>query len=151
MADVDLNYIQYSPLNEPYVSLYPQNTPLEKKPDMWFEVERRMEGGGLDQLRNGLSPHIAEQAKAHIAKVYSKQLQHRPKPKPAPAEAPVADIKPKLPKGMTEDTFFKLNRREKRKVLKRVGSLRAPSAPAGGGPTDLANDGNGSDGGFFEE
>ncbi|KAH6682043.1 hypothetical protein B0J14DRAFT_501986 [Halenospora varia] len=66
-AEVDLNYTQYSPLSEIYVSLWPQKKDVEDgqeppkeaertKPPMWAEVERAMEQGTLDRLRNRAAP-----------------------------------------------------------------------------------------------
>jgi hypothetical protein len=64
VSEVDLNYAQYYPLNERYISLFPKGSEIgendeaaqldtSKKPPMWAEVERRMEEGTLDELRNG--------------------------------------------------------------------------------------------------
>ncbi|KUJ21038.1 uncharacterized protein LY89DRAFT_778665 [Mollisia scopiformis] len=63
VAEVDLNYTQYCPLSLPYVSLYPPKGTVTKdedeqvedtrpKPEMWAEVEKCMELGTLDRLRN---------------------------------------------------------------------------------------------------
>jgi hypothetical protein len=66
-AEVDLNYAMYYPLMKPYSSLYPRGkkdtevdeeagTPFAKKtrgvPEMWKTVERAMEEGTLEDLRN---------------------------------------------------------------------------------------------------
>lgn len=63
--EVDLNYTQYHPLSETYISLYPQksSSPDESdssdkakpKPPMWAVVEEAMEEGTLSQLRNRVS------------------------------------------------------------------------------------------------
>lgn len=67
IAEVDLNYTRYYPLNIRYVSLYPQKnnsagkdddlgagTDAPKiKPPMWAQVEKCMNDDTLDQLRDG--------------------------------------------------------------------------------------------------
>jgi len=88
IAEVDLNYTQYCPLSEVYVSLYPQKS-AEKiaegsneegsrpKPPLWAEVEKAMEEGTLDRLRNRVSNAVVAP---------TKQLEIRPaKTKPPPA------------------------------------------------------------------
>lgn len=72
-AEVDLSYTLYYPLDRKYVALYAADKkggdgvdePVEEekeegesaqqrvKPPLWKEVERRMEMGGLEELRNG--------------------------------------------------------------------------------------------------
>ncbi|RFU25861.1 hypothetical protein B7463_g10475, partial [Scytalidium lignicola] len=64
IAEVDLNYTQYFPLAETYIGIYPQRgtgggkkdepptTDTNLKPPMWKEVEKCMENGTLDKLRN---------------------------------------------------------------------------------------------------
>ncbi|KAI9703645.1 MAG: 18S rRNA maturation protein [Candelina mexicana] len=65
-AEVDLNYTLYCPLNQKYISLYPSkkmesaekrgeeaDATGDDKPPLWKEVERSMEKGTLDTLRNG--------------------------------------------------------------------------------------------------
>ncbi|OJJ51323.1 hypothetical protein ASPZODRAFT_138428 [Penicilliopsis zonata CBS 506.65] len=73
-ARVDLNYTIYFPLQEKYVSLYPkgsetkdeeeegeeeeeveEETEKEQKPAMWAVVEKAMEEGTLESLRDGVS------------------------------------------------------------------------------------------------
>ena len=64
-AEVDLNYTQFCPLSERYVSLYPPSKGIDNqagedtteqepaaKPPMWVEVENCMEEGTLVRLRN---------------------------------------------------------------------------------------------------
>jgi hypothetical protein len=66
-AEVDLNYAMYYPLMKPYSALYPRGkkdaevdeeagTASAKKtrgdPEMWKTVERAMEEGTLEDLRN---------------------------------------------------------------------------------------------------
>ncbi|KAE8451230.1 hypothetical protein EG329_004394 [Mollisiaceae sp. DMI_Dod_QoI] len=64
VAEVDLNYTQYFPLSEPYISLYPPKgaaaakdevaeiEDTNPKPKIWVEVEKCMENGTLEKLRN---------------------------------------------------------------------------------------------------
>jgi hypothetical protein len=74
VAEVDLNYTQYCPLNEPYVSLYPlkdsakeedqaEKDTTKSKPSMWAEVEKCMEEGTLNKLRNRAAPIQADRSK----------------------------------------------------------------------------------------
>lgn len=92
IAEVDLNYTQYSPLSERYISLYPQkksgteegdssgDSGPPAKPPMWAEVEKCMEEGTLTRLRNRQSTIQTQKPKS---------LEHRPaKPKPKPATVP---------------------------------------------------------------
>ena len=75
VAEVDLNYTQYYPLNERYISLYPQKDSAivnggqdedvdtaAKKPPMWAEVEKRMTDGTLNQLRNEVRAKVTKVA-----------------------------------------------------------------------------------------
>jgi hypothetical protein len=90
IAEVDLNYTQYSPLSEIYISLYPQQKSSEDsedgpkaedsqpKPPLWSEVEKCMEDGTLHKLRNRVGNAPVQKAKP---------LEIRPgktKQKPAP-------------------------------------------------------------------
>lgn len=176
IADVDLNYTQYCPLNEVYISIYPQTSSEEdqkdvtKKPEMWREVERRMEDGGLDNLRNGVRTILASRpkpkAQARPSGANSGEVKARvgksakdswsgisdqggaslvvPKREEAPKSKPIT-------KRMTDDEFYKLNRRQKREVLKKSGALStAVSRPRDGGADDVEED-EIDDGGFFEE
>jgi len=148
IAEVDLNYSQYFPLSEPYISLYPQkgsaaeeseDSSKTSKPPLWEEVESCMEKGTLDKLRNRL---------ANIPIVPTKPLVKRPaKPKPR------ADPVPTLG----------LNRRQRRSQVKagERGNMKGKSmgfsknqefGAAQGTPGDttvFAQGDNDSDGGFF--
>jgi hypothetical protein len=86
-VEVDLNYTQYCPLAEIYVSLYPKKdstddaeqdpkeTQPTPKPPMWAEVEKCMEEGTLNKLRNR-APQVTIEA--------PRPLERRPrKEKPA--------------------------------------------------------------------
>jgi hypothetical protein len=165
IVEVDLNYTHYYPLNERYVSLYPQKGSEEeektegqdaaKKPPMWAEIENRMDEGTLKELRYGVR-------EGHVEKPKSQ----RPKPTPA---------KPRL---TSENQAFKtqaektgqsrrverappqpdytLNRRERRKAMLKTGAIKPAKAPARqivyepAGNEDRG-EGDISDGGFFEE
>ena len=143
VAEVDLNYTQYCPLSDVYVSLYPNKTaPGEgPKPPMWAEVEKCMEDGTLNRLRNRVPAARATTPRA---------VQARP-----------AKVKPQAPEVDTSG----LNRRERRKLLgadektKSRKSLAFDKAQAFGGQegeknnmaADIDGDGAESDGGFFEE
>lgn len=150
IAEVDLNYTQYHPLVETYVSLYPQKKDGEENPDkeepqpkppMWAEVERCMEEGTLDQLRNRVRNVVT----------------------PVPKKLTIRPAKPKrLPP--TVDTTG-MNRRERRRQSgisgakgptrtknKSMGFERNQEFGASEGAKEAVEDnGEQSDGGFFEE
>jgi hypothetical protein len=149
VAEVDLNYTQYCPLSEIYVSLYPREKSaiedgeeIEKfnaKPPMWAEVERCMADGTLNRLRNRV-PHAIVTA--------SRPLDKRPaKPKIQPALADAAGR----------------NRRERRslrgskEVRTKNKSMGFAKNQAFGAPQSVQRDevnaeqDDDSDGGFFEE
>ncbi len=87
VAEVDLNYTQYHPLSETYISLYlhKNSNANEKdsakeeeerpKPPMWAEVEKCMEDGTLNRLRNRVAnapanvpkPPVVRPAKTKLA------------------------------------------------------------------------------------
>ncbi|KAH8815809.1 hypothetical protein F5884DRAFT_773745 [Xylogone sp. PMI_703] len=101
IAEVDLNYTQYCPLAETYISLYPPKEAGEErlddqarldtksKPPMWKEVEKCMEDGTLDKLRNRKpnvqtkpiklpelkAPKTQEKAKAKTAAIEEKDME----------------------------------------------------------------------------
>jgi hypothetical protein len=142
-AEVDLNYTQFFPLAEVYVSLYTSKTaPGEgPKPPMWTEVERSMEDGTLSRLRNRPPARRVSVLKA--------------------VQSKLANVKPQSPAVDTSG----LNRRERRKLLgvqgfaksknKSLPSNRsqAPGAQEGGKSIialNVEDDGSESDGGFFE-
>ncbi len=157
IAEVDLTYTQYHPLCETYVSLYPPKSSEDEedeetigavakpKPVMWAEVEKCMETGMLNKLKNRM-PSI----KANTSKPLEKKKKTQskiPLPKPAPAI----------------DTTG-LNRRERRKKERgayegkqKNKSLGFEKNKAFGAEqaaksyTNNADDDDDSDGGFFEE
>lgn len=169
IAGIDLNYTQYSPLNEVYVSIYPSTTAEDyhkdesKKPETWHEVERRMADGGLDQLRNGIRTMLVSGPKpksnssgangeVHAKPTRSAKETWSGSSDPGGVALAKAPSKPmSLPKRMTDDEFFKLNRRQKREALRKSGvistGLTSSKDLAG---TDVEDD-DISDGGFFEE
>jgi hypothetical protein len=140
-AEVDLNYTQFFPLSEPYVSLYPskgadaKSEDVKPKPKMWAEVEKCMENGSLDKLRN--------------------------KPPNTPANTSKR-LERKIPKSKIAETVDTtgMNRRERRSLrgVNKEGKPKNKSAgfeknkafgATLGAATDEADDD--SDGGFFEE
>jgi hypothetical protein len=159
VAEVDLNYTQYCPLSEVYVSLYPQKSSTEEddggsngtsarpKPPMWAEVEKCMEDGTLDQLRNRV-PNVRVTAPRKLEK------------KPAKLET-----KPAKPKQQDTPPMEGLNRRERRSRLgiskagknkntsvafEKNKAFGASQGPNGNAARDIGGDDE-SDGGFFEE
>ncbi len=173
--EVDVNYAHYYPLNERYISLYPQRGKEDeevkdakepaKKPELWAEIERRMEEGTLKELRYGVR-------EGHVPKI-------APAPKPKTSSGATA-TKPRLasetqtlqmslenkaqPPRRMEDRAppqpdYTLNRRERRKLGLKTGAIQPAKAKAQIAatkkveqPMEASNDdGNISDGGFFEE
>jgi len=158
VAEVDINYTQNCPLGEVYISLYPlkdgdedvsKDESSRPKPPMWAEIEKRMEEGTLNQLRNRVST-------APIAK--------KPKKLEKPKERVVKPAKPK-PIPASIDTTG-MNRRQRRKQLgvtepvktknKSIGFQKnaafgaAEAAKTGSGYRKEENEGE-DGGGFFEE
>lgn len=152
IAEVDLNYTQYSPLSERYISLYPQKKSSAEeedssgdsgppvKPSMWVEVEKCMEEGTLTRLRNRRSTTETQKPKSLAVRPA------KPKPKPKPATVP--------------DTFG-LNRRERRSQNRVQDVGRKKNHTRGSEKNELFgaslsvkrnnDEENDSDGGFFED
>lgn len=146
ISEVDLNYAQYYPLSERYVSLFPRDgsavdeSAERKKPPMWAEIERRMEDGTLNKLRHRTSTSPTTPKASSSSK---KKIQAVPKPKVKPAE-PI---------------IFEGNRRERRrqegkskekpqeKVKKSAKTYEVHDVEAPPRDVDEGSDG----GGFFEE
>lgn len=93
IAEVDLNYTQYSPLCETYISLYPpqksssedsEDAPKPEdsraKPPMWSEVEKCMEEGTLNKLRNRVVNGPATKSKPLAPKSSKKKAESAPVP-----------------------------------------------------------------------
>jgi hypothetical protein len=151
ILEVDLNYTQYYPLSEVYISLYPptnsgdeegDDSKTEKeekpKPPMWAEVEQAMEDGTLNRLRNRTStaPVMIPKLSTAPRTVERKPMKSRSKPEPAAVDT------------------TGLNRRQRRKLLG-VQDTRGKTKPKTNGEShateaDVAQD-DGSDGGFFED
>jgi hypothetical protein len=151
-VDVDLNYTQFCPLSERYVSLYTRTKDQDAeedtatsaqpivKPPIWYEVEKCMEEGTLVRLRNRDTtlPRTSKKLELRPA---------RPKPKAVP---------------LPPDTSGS-NRRERRSNKHRVqdeGRKKNKSAGYeknevfGATQSGLKNDtidADESDGGFFED
>lgn len=151
VAEVDLNYTQYCPLSEIYVSLYPREKSATEdgeetekpdgKPPMWAEVEKCMEDGTLNRLRNRVPKAVA---------TGSRSLEKRP-------------AKPKSQPGQPSPDTIGLNRRQRRSLRgpkeertknKSMGFAKNQAFGASQGAqrdeVDDEQDGD-SDGGFFEE
>lgn len=159
VADVDYHYTQYSPLNEIYISIYRQDDKSPDvemaKPEMWYEVERRMENGRLHELRNGnrgvpvvlreKKPPKPTGANAAISSTGSRATETR---QSANVGEKLEAKKKPMSRRMTDDEFFKLNRRQKREELKRSGGFVPAKQKVDIVQTE--EEGNISDGGFFE-
>lgn len=153
IVEVDLNYTQYHPLSETYISLYPPSSTIDEegdapkkekekerpKPAMWAEVEKAMEEGTLNRLRNRMP-----NAPIKISKPVESRPVKAAKPRPEPA--PI-------------DTTG-LNRRQRRKLLgiqdsrgknKPTLSSKKHDSGAGQGDNGDADQDDTSDGGFFED
>jgi hypothetical protein len=151
ITEVDLNYTQYCPLAEVYISLYPpkgadeedgEKVEAKPKPPLWAEVEKHMKDGTLNKLRNR-QPTV----QANI----SKPIDRRP--------AKAARTK-SLP---TIDTTG-LNRRERRRKERGINEVKTKNKSLGftknqefGASIAVqrhhtgADQDDDSDGGFFEE
>lgn len=149
VARVNLNYTIYYPLNDKYISLYADDhkqkqqkeTDLESqtedtnhtasstsssdtKPAMWYTVEKCMQEGTLDRLRNGKLGSSEDQASTKTEKRTEKSRQ---------------DVK----KSTSRTTSKSDHDIKKDKHAKRDSTMRRNKAPS-------PDDGDESDGGFFE-
>ena len=157
VAEVDINYTQNCPLSEVYVSLYPlkdgdveitADDPSRPKPPMWAEIERRMEEGTLNQLRNRVSsappakkPKRSEKPKERVAKPA--------KPVPIPASIDTTGMNRRQRRkqlGVTEPTKTK----NKSIGFEKNAAFGAAEAAKTGSVYRKEAD-EGDDGGFFEE
>lgn len=157
VAEVDLNYTQYCPLGEVYVSLYASKSsrddePMDvkdeliSKPLMWSEVEQCMVDGTLDSLRNRPPinmPSTSKPSEMRITKLKSK---------------PISKSEPNL-------AVAGLNRRERRSYMRGEGiqskqkskSISVKNNQESGGSQSALQHGSpdaqddNSDGGFFED
>jgi hypothetical protein len=154
-AEVDLNYTQYYPLNQRYVSLYPQKSTttdkdeeedegtntVGKRPPMWAEVEKSMSDGTLEQLRNG--------GKTKLAATNGQNSQYKHKAS-----------KPALPKSFstphTNESAVKASSplKDNNKFTDSKKKPKAQTTSQHDIKKDVGKDDDGddgSDGGFFEE
>ncbi len=150
VAEVDLNYALYHPLSEVYIGLYPRQDPKDEdnrskeaepkaKPPMWAEVEKCMEKGTLDRLRNR-APELPPSV--------SRPLQKRPaKAKPPPPEIDMTGMNRRERRSQrgVKDTKTKKNKSmafAKNEAFGAEESARKEEIQAEAGDD--------SDGGFFE-
>lgn len=153
VAEVDLNYTQYYPLLQSYVSLYPQKDigrsetgnqdehidDMTKKPPMWAEVEKRMVDGTLNQLRNGSGATVISHGKSRNSKPTAPM-----KPKAGSTQAMINGTSTKPPQGLTKPNKESAkhpvsqpsNRSERRAAMK---------------ATEASAEDEENDEGFFEE
>ncbi len=154
IAEVDLNYALYFPLNEPYISVHPKtgpradrpladpSPPTSIRPPMWAEIEKRMELStyALEQLRDGPTTTLS--------------FRPKPRPRPAKARAGPALEKKQLEPHAAMDLDPTLNRRERRRAMgisQKTDNRFDDGSLANGMGVDADGDDNMSDGGFFEE
>jgi hypothetical protein len=152
VAEVDLNYTQYYPLLQSYISLYPQKDTggsetgnqdkyiddTTKKPPMWAEVEKRMVDGTLNQLRNGSGATVISQGKSRTSKPTAM------KSKASSTQTKTNETSPKHPQDLNKpnkesakDPLYQTSNRSERRAAMKA--------------TKASDENEGSDGGFFEE
>lgn len=174
--EVDVNYAHYYPLNERYISLYPQRgketeedeektkNPT-KKPELWAEIERRMEEGTLKELRYGVReghvPKLATKTpkqKATEAAKGANAIATKPRLASESREKKQQDTRTEVPRRVEappQQLDYTLNRRERRKAGLKSGAIKPAKAAVKSAPvvadTVMEDAGNISDGGFFEE
>jgi hypothetical protein len=160
-ARVNLNYTIYYPLTEKYLSLYPKShsnssgeadeksgsgaeskeqnkTPEVSRPPMWSIIEKCMEEGTLDDLREGklkIGPD-GQHTSAPAKKPTARESERKSKKDKTHKESKEAS---KQEKPAQEAALDKLNRRERRKEQQKARELAAQQAAE-----------DDSDGGFFE-
>lgn len=155
---VNLNYTIYYPLTEKYIALYPKSKASDKdgaesgsesepepktqgdetKPPLWSVVERCMEEGTLDKLRDGKLNIGADgkQTAAPVAKTSADTDSKKSKKKGT--KEPEAPRRSQPTRTDTDKSKYEnLNRRDRRRE-------QAKAAPP------VQADGDDSDGGFFE-
>jgi hypothetical protein len=150
-ADVDLNYTQFCPLSERYVSLYTQMKDQDAeedtatgakpivKPPIWYEVEKCMEEGTLVRLRNRdtTQPRTSKTLEPRPA---------RPKPKtvPLPPDTSGLNRRERRSQHRVQDEGRKKNKSAGYEKNELFGALQS-------GQRNDTNDADESDGGFFED
>lgn len=175
--EVDVNYAHYYPLNERYISLYPQRgketeedeekaKQPSKKPELWAEIEKRMEEGTLKELRYGVReghvPKLATKTpkqKATEAAKGANAIATKPRLASESREKKQQETRAEVPRRVEappQQLDYTLNRRERRKAGLKSGAIKPAKAavePAAAVAADtvMEDAGNISDGGFFEE
>ncbi|KAF7897249.1 hypothetical protein EAF00_005477 [Botryotinia globosa] len=160
ILEVDLNYTQYHPLSETYVSIYPpkgsgedaEDKATKEKPPMWKEVEKCMEEGTLDRLRNR-KPDITVSTTKPVRLPERKLVKPKLTPKAKPVvQAPAIDTTGMNRRQRRAQRGVKDSRATKIAKNKSTGfSKNQAFGAVEGARADEAQDGNVSDGGFFEE
>ena len=160
VAEVDLNYTQYCPLSEIYISLYPPKNEdeeeegaeqpkadvVQSKPVMWAEVERRMEEGTLNKLRNRVPLIPIKKAKKPESK--PKVIKPaKPKPLPAPVDTTGMNRRQRRAQGGLSQPTKTKNKSIAFEKNAAFGALEAAKLNA---PYEKEEDGS-DNGGFFEE
>jgi hypothetical protein len=151
VAEVDLNYTQYYPLLQRYISLYPQKgirgsetgnqdeniDDMTRKPPMWAEVEKRMVDGTLDQLRNGSGATIGQgksRTSKHTPMKSKVSLTHK---KVNGASTKYPQSLPNPNRELAKHQVSQISNRGERRAAMKV--------------REAINEDGESDGGFFEE
>ncbi|KAF7948393.1 uncharacterized protein EAE97_003804 [Botrytis byssoidea] len=160
ILEVDLNYTQYHPLSETYISLYPpkgsgddaEDKATKEKPPMWKEVEKCMEEGTLDRLRNR-KPDITVSTTKPVRLPERKLVKPKLTPEAKPVvQAPAIDTTGMNRRQRRAQRGVKDSRATKIAKNKSTGfSKNQAFGAVEGARADEAQDGNVSDGGFFEE
>jgi hypothetical protein len=149
VAEVDLNYTQYCPLSEVYVSLYPPKNSADEpdspkeadskpKPPRWSEVEKCMEDGTLNRLRNRISVGPAQASKP------LKRKSVLSKPQPTPVDMTGMNRRERRSQHGAKDARIK----NKSIAVAKKEAFGTPQNAVGIENSGQADD---SDGGFFEE
>ena len=151
VAEVDLNYTQYCPLSEVYVSLYPpkasspndldssKEVESKPKPPMWGEVEKCMEDGTLNRLRNRISVGPVQ---------VSKSLERKPtKAKPQPPPVDMTGMNRRERRSQREA----MDSRTKNKPVAFAKNEAFGALQNATGNEDAGQADDDSDGGFFEQ
>ena len=148
-AEVDLNYTQYSPLAEIYISLYPPKKEddssetmeegTDSKPPVWAEVEKCMEEGTLNRLRNR-TPTLPLKAPRKLEIKPAKR-----KPQPDPDATLGMNRRQRRSQGGVKERSRTKNNSAGFERNQAFGALEVAKNSSGGGFDE------GSDGGFFEE
>ena len=151
VAEVDLNYTQYFPLSEPYISLYPQKNSSEEepvsskevgsrpKPPMWGEVEKCTEDGTLTRLRNRVAVGPAQISKPLERKAVKAKTQ------PPPIDTTGMNRRERRSQRSTKEP------KTKNKSMAFAKNETFGPSQSLKGSKDFGQDDNASDGGFFEE